>query len=67
MFLLKFITQDVLQNTSSDLLDSGVEPLSGNRNYDLDYADDIVILTGHAQIIQRALDHLGSEVSRYGM
>lgn len=64
--LSKLVIQVVLQNVLSGLLDSEVELLSWN-SFQLEYADDVALLSNNANAIQSALDHLAIEISRNGM
>lgn len=66
-FLFNFVIDNVLQDALFSILDGGVEILLGNRDFELTYADDITLLSDDAQVIQRVLDRLAIEVSRYGM
>ena len=66
-FLFNFAIEDVLQNALSGLPNGGVELLPGNRVFDLEYADDIALLSDNTQAAQQALNRLAIEVSRYGM
>lgn len=52
----------------SGLLDNnGVELLRSNRVFNFECADDIALASENAQPIQRELDRLTIEVSRYGI
>lgn len=41
--------------------------LSREQNYNLEYADDIVLLSNYAQTTKHALDRLAIKVSTYGV
>lgn len=45
-------------------VDLDISP-SGNRDFNFEYANDIALLSSDAQPIERALDHLAIEISRY--
>lgn len=65
-FLLNFGIADVPQNVFSSFLDSRIELFLRNRFPDLEYADDVVLLSNDAQVVQYSVNCLGIEVSRYG-
>jgi exonuclease III len=66
-FLFNFAVDDILNRSLEGLTNAGVELLPGNRVLDLEYADDIALLSDNTQAIQNALNRLAIEVSRYGM
>lgn len=59
--------KDVLQHASFGLLDFWIELLRGNKDFNLEYADDVALCSDNAPAIHRALDNLVIEVSKYGM
>ena len=66
-FLFNFAVEDILENALNDIHDCGLELLPGNRVKHLDYADDIALLGDDPIALQRVLDKLVIEASKYGL
>lgn len=66
-FLFNIAIDDIMQKALIGLRNDGVELLPGGRVFDLEYADDIVLVANSSQDMQRALDRLAIEVVRYGL
>ena len=66
-FLFNFAIDDILHKALLNVTNCGVDLLPGNRAVDLEYADDIALLSDNAQALQNVLNHLAIEVSRFGM
>ncbi|VDP86071.1 unnamed protein product [Schistosoma mattheei] len=56
-----------METAVMDVCDSGVNLLPGERLFDLEYADDIVLLCDNAQGMQSTLNQLAISVRYYGM
>jgi hypothetical protein len=66
-FLFNFVMDNIIRDALQGISDNGVELLPGNRITDLVYADDIALLGDNTHAIQRSLDRLVSEASKYGL
>nr|CAH8869570.1 unnamed protein product [Trichobilharzia regenti] len=66
-FLFNFAIDDILESALKDVREGGVDLLPGDRLFDLEYADDIVLLCDSMQAAQIALNQVAISVCKYGM
>ena len=70
-FLFNFAIDDILESALKDVRgdggSGGVDLLPGERLFDLEYADDIVLLCDSIQAAQITLNQLAISVCKYGM
>jgi hypothetical protein len=58
---------EIMRDALVNVPENGVQLLPGNRIVDLEYADDIALLGEDIVMVQRTLDCLVTEASRYGL
>ena len=66
-FLFNFVVDTLLENALSSCEDSGIELLPGGKLSDLEYADDIVLLSEDPGKLQALLNCLSNSVGMFGM
>jgi hypothetical protein len=66
-FLFNYIVDDILEGALKGSEDLGVELLPGNKLTDIEYADDIALLSSSSSNMQIMLNRLNDTVGLYGM
>ncbi|KAA3676640.1 uncharacterized protein DEA37_0002919 [Paragonimus westermani] len=66
-FLFNFVMDDILEGALRESSGLGVELLPGARLTDLEYADDIVLLSPSAEDMQTMLNKVSDRAGLYGM